>query len=333
MAQSGSRPPSDLREQILAFVRSLRQPVLVPALLSAMVVEGQAFSLSPDDGGEPASDGAGQPSGSSAGRGWRLEVEFGKLLLEVWGAGGSAVRRIESAEQDGSRLRVWARKPGWAGEQVALVIREAADDGSGPGEDSNLGQQVGYSPEPAMRRARDRGGFERDLVAMLGREFPSWSLERVSHRPDREHYFSGCYSRGWARRGREAWAFLGLSELEGPSATENALAYGLIWLDWLRERSAGTPARSRTGISTGAGNLPRVTGLKLLLPPAAVAVAAHRAAYLDPTVAQIEILEWTPRQDHPRPVDLRDYGNVETRLTPRGRGARLTEQLRPLLIN
>jgi len=329
-AQPGSRPPADLREQIIAFVRSLRKPVLEPGLAG----ENEPFPLAVV--AEPEPNRKSQPPEAFQGQGWRLEVEFGKLLLEVWGEGGSVVRRIEGVERHASRLRLWAARPGWSDERVALEIREADDIVSGAGaepRDSGLDSREGSGEEPAARRARDREGFESDLVAMLVREFPGWSLERVSHRPDRERCFSGCYTRGWARRGREAWAFLGLSAQEGPSAAENALAYGLIWLDWLRRRSAEVRRERAPENQARAGYFPEVTGLKLLLPPEAVAVAAHRAAYLDQSGARIEILDWTPPQDQPRPVDLRDYGNVETRLTPRWRGARLAEELRSVVEN
>ena len=307
--------PWDLREQLLAYIQSLSDPVLT------------------EDGGQVVSlvrtaHGAGTQAGGGE---WRLEVEFGKLLFEYWGGGRSWVRRIERAERKGQRLRLWAHRPGWSTERVALDICEAAaaalanPEGQGAGGDESLhggaGAEidVGYISDPVQRRAEDRHSFECELVAMLARQFPDVQIERVTHRSDREHSFSVYYSRGWVRRGREAWAFLGLSDAEGTSAIENALAYGLIWLDWLRKR----PADRR--------HAPTVGGLKLILPPPAVPIAAHRAAYLDPRAAAIEILEWTRGQEHPSQIDLSDYGNVETRLTPRLRGARLLEQLRPLL--
>jgi hypothetical protein len=108
----------------------------------------------------------------------------------------------------------------------------------------------------------------------------------------------------------------------GPSAIENALAYGLIWLDSLRERAASGKMGAKIPWRL-------VTGLKLVLPPAAV--AAHRAAYLDPQLTGIEILEWAPGQQQVRAADLHDYGNVETRLTARWRSARFLEEFHPFV--
>jgi hypothetical protein len=275
---------SELRDQILTFVRSLRHPILFEDAASV-------FDLTDSQ--------------------WRLEVAFGKVLLEVWDQGRSVVRRIEAAQQEGNRLRLLARRPG-SGGLVALEICESNEPrafGSVDGAD-------GTQHEAAAQRSRERDLFERELLTAIGREFPGLSLERVSHRSNREHSFSACYTRGVARQRNLAWAFLGLSQHESPAAAENALASGLIWLDWLRR----SPAQSRKG---------PVGGLKLFLPPEAVAVAAHRAAYLDGGVAQI--CEWKPAQQRFHEIDLRDYGNVETRLTPRSSGARLLERLQPLL--
>ena len=303
--------PESMREQVLVYVQSLSEPVLAEA-------GGKVFNMKPD----PRRTDVGWSGGE-----WRLEVGFGKLLLECWGGGRSWVRRIEHVERREWGLRLWAQKPGWPGQPVSIDIREAGavqswnEEGAVGNESGSRAPRAAAShfDDPAQRRAEDRHSFEQDLVAMLARHFPDSQMERVAHRSDREHCFSGCYTRGWARCGREAWAFLGLSEVEGPAAVENALAYGLIWLDWLRKRPVGDR------------HAPRVTGLKLILPPSAVAVAAHRAAYLDQRVATFEILEWTRGDERPVPIDLRDYGNVETKLTPRLRGARLMEHFGPLV--
>lgn len=275
----------ELREQILNFVGTLRHPVLL---------EGSAllFDLAENN--------------------WRVELKFGRALLEVWGEGRSIVRRVEAAEQKGNRLRLLARRPG----SGALVSLEMCESGEAPrpgchGSEGQSGQDA------AVIRARERDAFEQQLLAAIAREFPGLSLERVSHRSNREHSFSACYTRGIARQGNLAWAFLGLPGREGPASAEHVLASGLIWLDWLRRRSAETR-----------NNL-LVDGLKLFLPPEAVSPAAQRAAYLQ--AGAVQIVEWKPGQASFNEVDLRDYGNVETCLTPRRKGVRLLERLEPML--
>jgi len=229
---------------------------------------------------------------------WRLAVEFGKVIFSAWNAARSLSRRVEDiAYRDAGRLGVFARKPG--GREVTTIeFRELEHAG-------------GQSAEKAPARAR----FQKHLLGMLARQYPGWSFERVSHRSDREHSFSAWYTRGVARLGRTAWAFLALGESESPAAADAALAFGLIWLDWLRSRAQ------------------RVTipGLKLIFPPRAAETSAHRAACLDHRAVQVEIMEWSAGEEQPSVIDWRDYGNVETRLAPRRQSEDLLERHRGLL--
>ena len=234
---------------------------------------------------------------------WRLAVEFGKLVFEAWSPGRSLARCVEGiAYRDRGRLGVFVRKPGAQG-TVALEFRENADRG-------RYGAAAAVPP-------RDRAGFRRALAAMIEREFPGRRLERVGNRSDREYSFSAWYTRGCARLGRTAWAFLGLAEGEPVAAADSVLAFGLIWLDWLRTHAPDTV----------------VSGLKLFLPPAAIETIAHRAAYLDPRAAGVEIFEWRwegapdgAGAEKLRQIDLKDYGNVQTRLTPRRQRDLLVER-------
>ena len=215
---------------------------------------------------------------------WRLTFEFGKLLFEAWQPGRSIVRRIEEVACRGSQsLALFVRKPG-GGASAVLEFRAA-----------------GKGAASCRRNSRDE--FRRELVAFLERQYPEWSFERVSSRSDRERSLSAWYARGLARRGQSGWAFAALAPSESPAAMDAALAYGLNWLDTLR--------RVRTEMA--------ISGLKLFLPPAALQLTAHRAAWLDPHAVQIQIFEWPCTADRLRPVDIKDFGNVETRLTPRRR--------------
>src|SRR5712692_10335406 len=149
---------------------------------------------------------------------WRLTLEFSKLIFEVWNPARSVTRRLEEiAYRDRSRMGIFARKPG--GREVGTLEFRALE------------------PLERASRTSARRRLRLELVAALGREFPGWRLERLSNRSDREHSFSGWYTRGWARQGRTAWAFLGLGEGESPAASDAALAFGLIWMDWLRDQS------------------------------------------------------------------------------------------------
>lgn len=230
---------------------------------------------------------------------WKLSIEFGKLIFEAWNDARSIARRIEEiAYRDRGRIGVFARQPGGR-ESGRLEFRDL--------------ERPDLFPQAARAENRARG--RKEFLAMLGREFSGWRLERVSNRSDREHSFSTWYTRGLARQGRSGWAFLLLAEGEAFAASDGVLAHALIWLDWLRARSDRDP----------------VSGLKLFLPRGAVALTAHRAACLNARALQLEIFEWKTGDARPRPIELKDFGNVETRLAPRRQGEALAERHRETL--
>jgi len=227
---------------------------------------------------------------------WRLTIEFGKLIFSAWNSGRSFSRRVEEvAYRDRDRFGIFVRSPGGR-ETTTLEFRE-------------------LRAPAGVGRAAGRTGFRQQLTALLEREYRGWKFARVSNRSDREHSFSAWYTRGLARQGRSAWAFLGLSEEEGTAAADGVLAFGLIWLDWLRNQADDVA----------------ITQLKLFLPSAAVSVIAHRAAYLDPHASSVEIYEWRLGQPSATRIDLKDYGNIETRLAARRQAELLKENHARLL--
>jgi hypothetical protein len=222
---------------------------------------------------------------------WSVTLEPRGLVLQAWGPGRSIFRRIqELAYRDRGRLGVFVLKPGGR-ESATLEFREL----DAPSE---------RSPDRSARRVH----FRRQSLSILQDQFAGWRFERVSNRSNREHSLSAWYTRGLMRQGRSGWALLALNEGEAPAAADSALAYGLIWLDWLR-------ARSERDL---------VVGLKLFLPEQALAMTCHRAAYLNHRAARIEV--WRLDQARLTPVDLRDFGNVETRLAHRSAADELTRE-------
>jgi hypothetical protein len=118
---------------------------------------------------------------------WLVTVEFDKLLFEVWNADRSIARRVEEiAYRDRGRLGLFVRRSAGKASST-LEIRD-----------------MGMSSRPTTGEARS--SYQSQLAAMLGKQIPGWKFERVSHRTDREHTFSGLYTRGVARNQR-----LGLS--------------------------------------------------------------------------------------------------------------------------
>jgi hypothetical protein len=212
---------------------------------------------------------------------WQLSIQFDKLLLEAWNQARTLVRRVEEvAYRDGDRLGIFVRKP-HARETSVLELREL---------------------HPKQRKGREggRSAFRQEFMAMLKQEFQGWRLENVSNRSDREHSFSTWYTRGLARQGRTGCALIGLGKDEAPAAADAALAFGLIWLDWLRSRSNRT-------------TVPR---LQIYLPSEAVELNAQRAAAINHRAVQLEMFEWNGAGERPVRVDLEKAGDVATRLVP-----------------
>ncbi len=227
---------------------------------------------------------------------WRLTLQFDKLLFEAWNPQRSVARRVEEvAYRDGDRLGLYVRRP-HARDANVMEFREL---------------------HLARRRGRqdERSAFHREFVAMLEREYPRQRRQYVSHRSDREHSFSTWYTRGLARQGRTAWAFIGLREAEQPAAADAALAFGLIWLDWLRARSTRTV----------------VSKLRMFLPRAAIELNAQRAVCLNARAGQVELFEWNGGDARPQPIDLEAYRRVESRLVPRTSRESLVERHREML--
>jgi hypothetical protein len=229
---------------------------------------------------------------------WQLSIQFGKLVLEVWNADHSFAWRVEEiAYRHNGRIGVSVRRPR-ADRVSTMELAQSSHRMSLPAEET-------------------RSAYRQELVRFLKHQFPDWQLERVASRSDREHSFSTWYTRGLLRRGRVGWAFLGLRDSELLAAADGVLAYGLNWLDWLRETEQSCV----------------ISGLKLFLPQSAVALTAHRAAYLDPKAAQIEIFECSNQAGTWAPVDLLDFGNVETHLTPHRNSRVWVDRHRDLLYS
>lgn len=146
----------------------------------------------------------------------------------------------------------------------------------------------------------DRERFGERLAALLRQQFPDEKLESISTAADLAHSLSGSYARGLLRRGQEAWAVLGAGHSENRDTIDGSLAFGLLWLDWLRERAVA----------------PVVAGLRLILPAGTSRLVAHRMGALGAGFT-VELYEWVADEPLARRVDPADIGNIDTWLTPR----------------
>lgn len=211
---------------------------------------------------------------------YELRGEGKHPLLHLWSADRSLARRI---------LRVAELGPGH------VVIEVQRFGAKKPGKLEIL------RPDRARPPVRlDRERFRTRLERLLAEQFPDERVESLSTAPDLEHSFSGCYTRGVLSRGQRAWAVLGVSLAEDLATIDEALGFGLLWLDWVREHSERRA----------------VEGLRLFLPADSGRLTAHRLQGLG-AVARVELYEWREGDARARGIDSADLGNLMTWLTPR----------------
>lgn len=143
----------------------------------------------------------------------------------------------------------------------------------------------------ATRRG-DRLKFRERFRMALHRQYPDWRIVELSTDPDLQHTLSPAYPRALLRRGKSAMAAIGAPEEADP---DGALSFGLIWLDYLRQREAK--------LSVG--------GLLVFVPMGGEVNTCHRVRHL-----QTQVAVFVHNQDGEEAVHPEDYTNFTTRVDP-----------------
>lgn len=213
--------------------------------------------------------------------GYSLSTEYNKLLWHIWNERTNLVRQItgihkESAERMELRFQKFGKGP-----PGVLIVA-----------DSRAGAEQ-------LERRGARSRYAQQFRRFLAQLFPQWKAETITSEPDLKNSFSGLYTRGVLARGQQAWAVIGAGEQEDPHSAEAILAYGLIWLDWLRRRD---PRRV-------------FEGLRIFVPANRASTTVQRLAWLDPHVARYEVYE---TGDEILRCDPADVGNLKTSFAPAG---------------
>jgi hypothetical protein len=104
------------------------------------------------------------------------------------------------------------------------------------------------------------------------------------------------FPRAFLRSGAEAWA--AIAAPADPLLADQALSFGLIWLDYLRRREKKCAVR----------------GLVLYLPAGHERTTCLRLRFLDQGVATYRAWAYTDGAD--LSIDLADYGNLDTEVEP-----------------
>jgi hypothetical protein len=145
-----------------------------------------------------------------------------------------------------------------------------------------------------------REQFRASLERILAESFPDSTIESLTASQDLEHSFSGLYVRGRMHEGTREWALLAASQNESAAAIDGMLAFGILWLDWVRNR----------------GGNRAVLGLRLFVPEGTSSTLRARALALS-SAARTEIYELGEIDDRMQKVDSADMGNLDSWLISR----------------
>ena len=211
---------------------------------------------------------------------YSISADRGKCLLQLWSPERNLVRRVLDVELKKDALRLSAQKFGQAKPVKLEIIRDRD------------------RRTPTAKRAA-RSGYQRMLKRVLEKEFPELACGPLSTAMDLNRSFSPVYTRGLMKKGRSAFAVLGVNAQESQASVDAALTFAILWLDHCREREA-----------------PRayVEGLKLFVPPAMSAVVRERMSNLNHAAAKFELYELNEREQSVEQLDCSDRGNIKTRL-------------------
>jgi hypothetical protein len=144
-----------------------------------------------------------------------------------------------------------------------------------------------------------RAAYQRSLERALARTFPGWKLERLTTAADLEHSFGAVCTRGVLRRGPERVAVVGGGEGESQSTIDNAVAVGVLWLDYCREHLEPNA---------------HTASLALFVPAGRARTAQLRLSHLDREAARWRLFELDERTGECEELDLACELNASTQL-------------------
>lgn len=208
-----------------------------------------------------------------------VEARGACAQLQVWDQRRNLVRRVVGIER----------------EMRGKLVLKVARFGKLQGTLELIDRSRAVRDNMPLRSARL--GFREQFRRFLRRQFPAHKLAELSTEADLEHTLSPAYPRALLRQGASAWAAIGAAA--EASHPDGVLTFGLIWLDYLRQRE---PALA-------------IQGLVLYLPAVHAKPTWLRLLFLDPAAAQYCAFVFDDEGLEER-VDLRDYGNLDTHLEP-----------------
>jgi hypothetical protein len=211
---------------------------------------------------------------------YSISGESQRCLVHFWSEERNIVRRVLEAEVKNGTLRLAVQRMGQARPSKLEICRERD------------------RRSPTARRLA-RAAYEEKLRRTLDRHFPDFKVALLTSGTDLEKSFGPVYARGLIRRGRTAFAFLGVNAQEAQSSIDAAVTFGILWLDQCRQSQVTNTL---------------VEGLKLFVPRGTSALVRERMASLNRDAAKWRLFEFEEREDSLVEIDCGDRGNVYTRL-------------------
>jgi hypothetical protein len=208
---------------------------------------------------------------------WTISEWNGRLMIQAWDAQRNLVRKIVSLkEQKRDRLSlVTERFPKLEGElQIA-----------------DLAAPLGHE----LERRTSRAAFRERFRLMLSREFPEWRIAEISMETNLEQSLTPTFARAFLKFGSSGMAVIGAP----PGECSPMVAFGLIWLDYLRHREKNIS----------------IDKLLLFVPVPRETEVAFRASVIDPARVQCRIFAFDEK-DRTATVDFDDAGNLDSTLPP-----------------
>jgi hypothetical protein len=186
-----------------------------------------------------------------------ISAERGRCLLHMWSVERNLVREVLDAELKKDVLRLAVRKFAQSRPHLLQICRQRDQR------------------TPTARKTA-RSHYAHLLERVVQREFPEWTVARISTSMNLERSFSPVYTRGLLRKGRSAFAILGVNQQETQASVDAALTFGLLWLEDCRQREAGRSA---------------LEGLRIYVPPKKSATLRLRMAYLNKAIGKFQLCE------------------------------------------
>lgn len=207
-----------------------------------------------------------------------LDARPAGLFLQAWDDRRNLVRKITGVDS----------------ECRSQLVLKTERFGKKPGTLSIVDLQ--RSDRIAVTRKTARLEFREVFRRFLRRELANCRLVELTTEANLEYSLSPAYPRAFLREGATGWAAIGAPP--GCQA-DDALSFGLIWLDYLRRRE-----RQIT-----------IEGLVLFLPEGQEKTTCLRIRCLDFRKARYSVFAYSG-DGGTQALDLADYGNIDTHLDP-----------------